>query len=181
MDDLLGASGTHPPAETGVCGEREDECDLELCQVLDFVAYDDVVFAAAPMPRFTKSRTAEVNLIGAAGRSQPLLVSLSNPKNFGPLIDKQRRALAPQIVVVALIEHLTAKIQARAFQDTSHLLPDQRRVDTRRSMLQPRSKRLVAQQIRAGLSVFGRNQFPIQRSEERRVGKECRSRWSPYH
>src|SRR5205807_3636640 len=23
--------------------------------------------------------------------------------------------------------------------------------------------------------------FPILRSEERRVGKECRSRWSPYH
>ena len=23
--------------------------------------------------------------------------------------------------------------------------------------------------------------FPIRRSEERRVGKECRSRWSPYH
>jgi len=23
--------------------------------------------------------------------------------------------------------------------------------------------------------------FPISRSEERRVGKECRSRWSPYH
>ena len=23
--------------------------------------------------------------------------------------------------------------------------------------------------------------FPIYRSEERRVGKECRSRWSPYH
>ena len=23
--------------------------------------------------------------------------------------------------------------------------------------------------------------FPIKRSEERRVGKECRSRWSPYH
>ena len=22
---------------------------------------------------------------------------------------------------------------------------------------------------------------PTQRSEERRVGKECRSRWSPYH
>src|SRR5690349_22879929 len=24
-------------------------------------------------------------------------------------------------------------------------------------------------------------QFPTTRSEERRVGKECRSRWSPYH
>src|SRR3712207_7464159 len=23
--------------------------------------------------------------------------------------------------------------------------------------------------------------LPVQRSEERRVGKECRSRWSPYH
>ena len=23
--------------------------------------------------------------------------------------------------------------------------------------------------------------FPYHRSEERRVGKECRSRWSPYH
>src|SRR3712207_9339794 len=25
------------------------------------------------------------------------------------------------------------------------------------------------------------NTTPAQRSEERRVGKECRSRWSPYH
>ena len=24
-------------------------------------------------------------------------------------------------------------------------------------------------------------QYDIKRSEERRVGKECRSRWSPYH
>ena len=23
--------------------------------------------------------------------------------------------------------------------------------------------------------------FEVERSEERRVGKECRSRWSPYH
>src|SRR5260370_26231352 len=27
----------------------------------------------------------------------------------------------------------------------------------------------------------GRHAAPAQRSEERRVGKECRSRWSPYH
>src|SRR3712207_9478928 len=27
----------------------------------------------------------------------------------------------------------------------------------------------------------GRDYKPAQRSEERRVGKECRSRWSPYH
>ena len=28
---------------------------------------------------------------------------------------------------------------------------------------------------------MGRRDGPNQRSEERRVGKECRSRWSPYH
>ena len=28
---------------------------------------------------------------------------------------------------------------------------------------------------------FGGADFVLLRSEERRVGKECRSRWSPYH
>ena len=35
-----------------------------------------------------------------------------------------------------------------------------------------------------GKSTFGRTLlqlYPQTRSEERRVGKECRSRWSPYH
>src|SRR5256886_15790145 len=27
----------------------------------------------------------------------------------------------------------------------------------------------------------GSGKYPVGRSEERRVGKECRSRWSPYH
>ena len=30
------------------------------------------------------------------------------------------------------------------------------------------------------VSYFGTD-FSAERSEERRVGKECRSRWSPYH
>ena len=33
--------------------------------------------------------------------------------------------------------------------------------------------------VMVGLSA--RAVFQVQRSEERRVGKECRSRWSPYH
>ena len=37
--------------------------------------------------------------------------------------------------------------------------------------------RLVAFLTRRGVSVLGSRV----RSEERRVGKECRSRWSPYH
>ena len=31
------------------------------------------------------------------------------------------------------------------------------------------------------LEFFFRSNGRINRSEERRVGKECRSRWSPYH
>ena len=34
---------------------------------------------------------------------------------------------------------------------------------------------------RAARQVQCREHPPIRRSEERRVGKECRSRWSPYH
>ena len=29
--------------------------------------------------------------------------------------------------------------------------------------------------------ILGGVKIPWERSEERRVGKECRSRWSPYH
>ena len=35
--------------------------------------------------------------------------------------------------------------------------------------------------IEADIDLPGFKKDEIQRSEERRVGKECRSRWSPYH
>ena len=34
--------------------------------------------------------------------------------------------------------------------------------------------------MKTGLAAL-RPAFPVPRSEERRVGKECRSQWSPYH
>src|SRR3989454_10607039 len=34
---------------------------------------------------------------------------------------------------------------------------------------------------RSGTNAFHGSAFENHRSEERRVGKECRSRWSPYH
>src|SRR2546422_6842354 len=35
--------------------------------------------------------------------------------------------------------------------------------------------------VAEALSLIGERELTWSRSEERRVGKECRSRWSPYH
>src|SRR3712207_8787476 len=35
--------------------------------------------------------------------------------------------------------------------------------------------------LREGLESAEADELMLKRSEERRVGKECRSRWSPYH
>src|SRR2546430_10112252 len=40
---------------------------------------------------------------------------------------------------------------------------------------------LAADMGGAGYIFTGENDAAVMRSEERRVGKECRSRWSPYH
>ena len=43
-------------------------------------------------------------------------------------------------------------------------------------------KKEQAERQKAIAEFIGHNYSPIgTRSEERRVGKECRSRWSPYH
>ena len=39
----------------------------------------------------------------------------------------------------------------------------------------------LSEWIRDGMLIRRTNQAQHRRSEERRVGKECRSRWSPYH
>src|SRR5256712_12214362 len=74
--------------------------------------------------------------------------------------------------------------------------PESIRVDT--GMIRMRAESLRAESLAVGNYVFGVDVFrrtttqflpllagPVppdyQRSEERRVGKECRSRWSPYH
>jgi len=54
--------------------------------------------------------------------------------------------------------------------------------DGKLKIIDPQGKESFAE-LRAGVSYF-RNKgvhHNVIRSEERRVGKECRSRWSPYH
>src|SRR5256885_16437692 len=44
-----------------------------------------------------------------------------------------------------------------------------------------RNWRLIKNGTSVWWQVQSRNKRSVARSEERRVGKECRSRWSPYH
>src|SRR3989454_11582591 len=39
----------------------------------------------------------------------------------------------------------------------------------------------LAEQLGASAPIKSKTTLTVKRSEERRVGKECRSRWSPYH
>ena len=44
-----------------------------------------------------------------------------------------------------------------------------------------RTKNQMGYVIPVVITVYADRSFSFIRSEERRVGKECRSRWSPYH
>src|SRR2546426_6143994 len=44
-----------------------------------------------------------------------------------------------------------------------------------------RARQLIAEKLQLAIAHLPANAGQPQRSEERRVGKECRSRWSPYH
>ena len=50
-------------------------------------------------------------------------------------------------------------------------------------LLERAERRLIAREVKPGMVAVdvGANLGVHTRSEERRVGKECRSRWSPYH
>src|SRR3712207_9276585 len=55
--------------------------------------------------------------------------------------------------------------------------PDQAREREKADDRQPGVEQILGQPLDPGAKALE----PCRRSEERRVGKECRSRWSPYH
>src|SRR2546426_7918397 len=59
----------------------------------------------------------------------------------------------------------------------------ERRAAQRRSRAERRAEESAAEHIRNALQLIAQvaDSDELDRSEERRVGKECRSRWSPYH
>ena len=76
--------------------------------------------------------------------------------------------LAPGKAVIAMLEELAKKAQEEFLDDTSV-----------KQELQEIYKLLEGGTISE--KEFDAREVGLLRSEERRVGKECRSRWSPYH
>ena len=72
------------------------------------------------------------------------------------------------------------------FENTTHLIAAQAPIMSVKPIVVPSNARGTALQLRISAPTTGTD-LPVIlfshgfRSEERRVGKECRSRWSPYH
>ena len=66
---------------------------------------------------------------------------------------------------------------------TTHTLQEMKRKGEKISMLTAYDYSIARIIDNAGIEVIlvGDSASNVMRSEERRVGKECRSRWSPYH
>src|SRR2546429_384308 len=88
-------------------------------------------------------------------------------------------------------ERLAALVPVREFSEDQYLLFATKQGVVKKTRLSefgnPRSVGIRAINIEKGDELIdvqvtdGRNDLVLARSEERRVGKECRSRWSPYH
>src|SRR2546429_8248716 len=66
------------------------------------------------------------------------------------------------------------------------LLPDEHHAQVYKEQVEPNIKKGASLAFAHGFNIhYGliqpREDLDVWRSEERRVGKECRSRWSPYH
>ena len=85
-------------------------------------------------------------------------------------------ALALADIDEAGLQQTAASLMERGVKLTSHI------VDVSdESAMQGFAKDVVAQHGRVTLLINNAGVALHGRSEERRVGKECRSRWSPYH
>src|SRR2546429_6469826 len=91
-------------------------------------------------------------------------------------------SLMELLVAVAII----SVILGMALLNYGNILPNFRAnsaMDQLLYQLRSARERAIAHRREVQVQFVGTNQLTITeiRSEERRVGKECRSRWSPYH
>src|SRR2546427_565490 len=86
-------------------------------------------------------------------------------------------AVPAQTAAKAALHRALRQMQLTQVELAARLQCDEKEV---RRLLDPRHASTLSR-LEAALALLGRQLVIGVRSEERRVGKECRSRWSPYH
>src|ERR1039458_7958800 len=128
-----------------------------------------------------EAETECVSAPAAAGILKPLLIGqIANAENIGIVSDLAAAEAGERLLVQALIDgvpdHLWVKNAERRFLVVNRALASAHGIAKPSEMIGLTDFDLhtaeVAQKFRS---------VEQARSEERRVGKECRSRWSPYH
>src|SRR5258708_39209538 len=95
-----------------------------------------------------------------------------------PLGQPESLRIFPKVGVRVWKEHLCGRLldQGSADGTVEHVTWTLRRETHHAVELSPGLRAVLREILERGVG-----QQPPERSEERRVGKECRSRWSPYH
>src|SRR5712671_2658717 len=71
------------------------------------------------------------------------------------------------------------KLQERSGDDPLKIF--KKAVENTKPLLEVKTRRVGGANYQVPIEVPNNRRTSLARSEERRVGKECRSRWSPYH
>ena len=90
-----------------------------------------------------------------------------------------------KVVVLSGTENFQYAKQAIELSVDGYIMKPIRPIQLKKALMQIREKMRNEYWLNASFTVenllIGCMNGQYQRSEERRVGKECRSRWSPYH
>ena len=112
--------------------------------------------------------------------SENLSDALVNAVQLGK-VQPVERGHQPQLVLVGSFERLAGDARAGADLGRQLVVPKAGTAVVDRGWPQPFQGVRVAEQSKIVEVPVLVGDEVVQRSEERRVGKECRSRWSPYH
>jgi len=133
-------------------------------------------FVSLPLAELTDT-TIDLDDLWGAAASRRLIDRLATARDDHARLDIVSQALTAQLVAHErdpLIDIVVASLARSAGCASIADLADRAGVTTRHLQRRFQDRVGVSPKVLARILRF-------QRSEERRVGKECRSRWSPYH
>src|ERR1043166_7800017 len=175
-------------------------CAVPIADALDRFAAQDY-FAQVPLPVFDNSamdgyavkaadarRGKRLRVIGEqpAGQDRHLRISSGEAIRIftGAPVPVSADAVVMQEDVIADKNEIVVNIDADPGDFVRRRgcdLSEGQKILSNGERLRPTTLALLAAQGLGEIAIGGEVSAAILRSEERRVGKECRSRWSPYH